>query len=152
MSCDISPPDFTTEVGKVRYYSGDTKLNEDGHYIIPDAVILEILDFYPNKETMLRVYYATCQVLLLMIDTMAPYAARSREREGSVEVEIYGQESYQAMKDLYAFYKKNIDAIVHDAAMAPIIIGGVRLDKFCNVIADGNSHYSGSRISPYNNT
>jgi hypothetical protein len=152
MSCDIYPPDFTTELGKVRYYSGDRELNEEGNYIVPDTVILELLDFYPNKSPMLRVYYTTCDVILFMIDAMAPYAARSREREGSVEVELYGQERYQALKDLYAFYKKNIDVIVKDAVKAPIIIGGVRLDKFCNVIADGNGLYSGSRIDPYSNT
>jgi hypothetical protein len=152
MSCDISPPDFTTEVGKVRYYSGDTSLNEEGSYIVPDYVIQEILDEYVLRPANVRVWRATLDTLLFMKAAMAPYAARSREREGSVEVELYGQERYQAICDLWDFYDKNPDVIVKDAVRAPIIIGGVRLDKFCNVIADGNSHYSGSRISPYSNT
>ena len=152
MSCDISPPDFTTEVGKVRYYSGDTSLNEDGKYIVDDYIIQDTLDIWVAKDTLRRVHYTVLDTLLFMKAAMAPYAARSREREGSVEVELYGQERYQAICDLYDFYDKNPSIIIKDAVRAPIIIGGVRLDKFCNVIADGNSHYSGSRISPYSNT
>ena len=151
-NCDVSPPDFTTEVGKVRYYSGDTELNTEGCYIISDMTILEVLDQYSNKPANVRIWRSTLDVLLFMKSAMAPYAARSREREGSVEVEVYGQERYKAICDLYDFYDKNPDVIVKDAVKAPIIIGGVRLDKFCNVIADGNGHYSGSRISPYSNT
>ena len=152
MSCDIYPPDFTTELGKVRYYSGDRELNEEGDYIVPDYAIQDTLDIWASKTPLRRVYYATLDTLLLMSAAMAPYAARSREREGSVEVELYGQERQQAILDLYDFYDKKPNVIIKDAVVAPIIIGGVRLDKFCNVIADSNGLYSGSRIDPYSNT
>ena len=78
MSCDIYPPDFTTEVGKVRYYSGDTELNTEGHYIISDTVILEVLDQYYTKPANVRIWRSTLDVLLFMKSAMAPYAARSR--------------------------------------------------------------------------
>jgi hypothetical protein len=146
MTCDISPPDFTTELGKVRYYSGDRTLNENGQYIIPDAVILEILDMYADKPSSWRVYYATLDTLLMMKTTFAPYAARSREREGSVEVELYGNERYQNICDLYDWFRKKPDIIVKDAVQGSIIIGGVRIDKYCDVLTDANGLYKGSRI------
>jgi hypothetical protein len=147
MACDISPPDFTTDLGKVRYYTGDRTLNENGDYIIPDNVILDLLDSYEDKTQDRRVYYTVLDTLLLMKATFAPFAARSREREGSVEVELYGKERYESICDLYDWYKKKPEVILKDAVSGTIIIGGVRIDKYCKVLTDANGLYSGSRIN-----
>ena len=66
MACDIFPPDFTTELGKVRYYSGDRELNSEGNYIIPDSVIRSILTSYNDKTSEVRVYKTTLGTILLM--------------------------------------------------------------------------------------
>ena len=109
-------------------------------------MILELLDMHPNTAPMWRVYYATLNTLLFMKTTFAPYSARSREREGSVEVELYGNERYKNICDLYDWYHKRPDIIVNDAVKGSVIIGGVRIDKYCDVLNNANGLYKGSRI------
>lgn len=90
------------DVYKVRFNIGDI----DG-VDVSDDVILFALSQYSELEESIQVRKATVDVLRHLIGKFASTATRRREREGGVEVEVYGNEKYDAYQKLYDLWTKD---------------------------------------------
>jgi len=97
------PADFTTDNGKVRYNIGDIEES----YILPDVVIDGLLAKYSDESPEYRIWAATVDALFILKGIAAKNSERRREREGGVEVEVYSNPTYDAIKDLLEYYKAN---------------------------------------------
>lgn len=97
------PADFTTENGKVRFNIGD--ITEP--YVLDDVVIDALLDKYADQSEAYRVWAATVDALYILKGISAKNSERRREREGSVEVEVYSNLTYDAISDLLEYWKDN---------------------------------------------
>jgi len=95
--------DITTDIGKVRYNIGDIV----EPYTLSDMVIQTFLDKYQDEYDQYRVWAATVDSLLALKGILAKRSERRREREGGVEVEVYANFTYDAIKDLLDYYKDN---------------------------------------------
>lgn len=145
--CGIYPPDYTTELGQVRLYSGDVIVDEEGNYLVSDEVIQTLLDKYVDKTEPQRLYYTTLQVVFLMKNALRPTAMRMREREGSVEREMYGSERYQHLCDFYKELKRDPSVIIEDFAPAIPKIGGVNKQEMQRVRSNPSSNLPPCRVS-----
>lgn len=129
------PADITTENGKVRYNIGDIV----EPYILDDTVIDALLSKYPDETETVRVWKATIDALRILMGRFAIESARRREREGSVEVEVYNTNQYGYYKDLLDFYLKNPPADYKDYGYNLHIFGGVSKEEKCRVYDDPDS-------------
>lgn len=128
--------DFTTENGQVRYNIGDI----EEPYILSDVVIDGILSKYTDKSETYRIWAATIDALYIMKGIAAKNSERRREREGSVEVEVYSNLTYDAISDLLDYYKDNPpsdDTTGYDLH----IFGGVSKKEIDRVKNDPDSAY-----------
>lgn len=118
------PADFSTENGKVRYNIGDI----EEPYILSDVVIDGLLAKYTEDSEEYRIWAATVDALYILKGIAAKNSERRREREGSVEVEVYSNLTYDSISDLLDYYKANPpmpDAYGYDLH----IFGGVSKDE-----------------------
>lgn len=152
MSCDIYPPDESTELGQVRYRSGDCEIDINGRYIVPDAVIDMQLENYLDKSQDLRLYYTTLYTMNLMKSKFAPTAARTRQREGAVEVEFYGKERYDVLCARLKELKKNPEDLFPSLGSTKgiITIGGTSKDEMKRVKSNPDSNGSPCSIDQTN--
>lgn len=145
--CGIYPPDYTTELGKVRFYSGDVIVDENGNYLVSDEIIQSLLDKYVNKTEEQRLYYTTLQVVFLMKNALRPTAMRMREREGSVEREMYGKERYDVICAFYRDLKRDPSEIIEGFASAPPEMGGTNKQEMQRVRSNPSSNLPPCRVS-----
>ena len=145
---DLYPPDYNTELGKVRMYSGDDEIDQNGNYLISDEQINLILAKYPDKTSDLRVAYSTVDTLLLMKMKLAKTAMRAREREGGVEREFYGKERYDVICELYKSAKKDPSQFMPDAPESQkIFIGGTSKEEMYRVRTNPDSNLPPCKVS-----
>lgn len=136
------PADITTENGKVRYNIGDIV----EPYILDDTVIDALLSQYPDESSTVRVWKATIDALRILMGRFAATSARRREREGSVEVEVYNTNQYGYYKDLLDYYLGNPPEDYTDYGYNLHIFGGVSKTEKARVCNDPDS--SRINISP----
>lgn len=129
------PADISTENGKVRYNIGDIV----EPYILDDTVIDALLSQYPDDSETVRVWKATIDALRILMGRYAGESARRREREGSVEVEVYNTTQYGYYKDLYDWYLANPPADNTDYGYNLHIFGGVSKKEKSRVCNDTDS-------------
>ncbi|QDP66588.1 MAG: hypothetical protein Tp1111DCM1126091_94 [Prokaryotic dsDNA virus sp.] len=128
------PADFTTENGKVRFNIGDI----EEPYILSDVVIDGLLAKYTEESEEYRIWKATIDALYILKGIAAKNSERRREREGSVEVEVYSNLTYDSISDLLDYYKSNPPmpaAYGYDLH----IFGGVSKDEKSRVKNDPDS-------------
>ena len=99
------PIDITTELGRVRYNIGDVV----EPYRISDDTINALLLLYPSPEysSDRRVWKTTLDCLYLLRAQYANESSRRREREGSVEIEVYHNTNFGWINDLIDWFKDN---------------------------------------------
>lgn len=97
------PADYSTDNGKVRYNIGDI----EEPYALEDNVIDAILAKYSEDDEPYRIWASTVDALLILKGLLAKRSERRREREGGVEVEVYSNFTYDAIKDLLDYWKSN---------------------------------------------
>lgn len=119
--------DLTSENGKVRLNIGDI----ESPYLVPNEVIAAYLAQYPDPTftSGIRVYKATIGTLRYLKGKYAQSAARMREREGGVEVEIYGKEKYTAICDLLEWFINNPPEELAIPRAMPIIGGTTNSER-----------------------
>lgn len=129
------PADISTENGKVRYNIGDIV----EPYILDDTVIDALLSMYPDVTEDVRVWNATVDALRILMARYAGEADRRREREGSVEIEVYHSNNYGYYKDLLDYYLNNPPAGDKDYGYNLHIFGGVSKSEKRRVCSDPDS-------------
>ena len=97
------PADFTTDNGKVRFNIGDI----EEPYVLSDVIIDSILAKYTEESEDYRIWKSTIDALYILKGIAAKNSERRREREGSVEVEVYSNLTYDAISDLLDYWKNN---------------------------------------------
>lgn len=128
------PADITTENGKVRFNIGDTV----EPYILEDVVIDTLLAKYPDDTEAVRIWKATIDALIIMKGRAAQLSERRREREGSVEVEVYSNLTYDSISDLLEYWKDNPPVIPKGYDLH--IFGGVSKEEVQRVECDPDSN------------
>jgi len=129
------PADFTTENGKVRFNIGDI----EEPYILSDVVIDGLLAKYTEESEEYRIWAATVDALYILKGIAAKNSERRREREGSVEVEVYSNLTYDAIKDLLDYYKSNPPKPSDTYGYDLHIFGGVSKEEKSRVKNDNDS-------------
>lgn len=137
------PADITTENGKVRYNIGDTI----EPYLLDDVVIDTLLAQYPDDTSEVRVWKATKDALRILKGRYANEASRRREREGSVEIEVYQNLNYGHICDLLDWYENNPPATI--AGYNLHIFGGVSKKEKARVCNDPDSVLPPAFIGQY---
>ena len=128
--------DFTKDNGKVRYNIGDI----EEPYILSDVVIDGLLAKYADESPEYRVWAATVDALFILKGIAAKNSERRREREGSVEVEVYSNLTYDAICDLLDYYKKNPPKLGDTYGYDLHIFGGVSKKEVARVKNDPDSN------------
>lgn len=119
--------DLSTDNGKVRLNIGDVTLP----YLVDDDIINAYLAMYPapTYSEGIRIYNATIGTLRYLKANFAQTAARMREREGGVEVEVYGNEKYDAICDLLNWFENNPPSQLGIPVAMPIIGGTTKSER-----------------------
>ena len=131
MAEGVYPPDIDTEVGEVRYTTGDV----EEPYLVSDELIQKILDKYPDETAEARIYYTSIRVLRILTVVTAGEGSRRREKEYGVEVEVYDASRYDAFRgildDLLANPPDNVDSLDANRNFGRFYFGGTsRADFF----------------------
>lgn len=121
------------EVCQLRVILGDF----EEPYKLPDEVLQYHIDSHsdaPSEE--IQLWLAALDSLQTLMRKYAAEGSRRREREGSVEVEDYRNELYQAVKDIYD------DLVLRPPRGVPragITIGGTSVQEVNRVNCDPDS-------------
>lgn len=139
----MADADITTNLGRVRYNIGDAT----EPYELDDTVINFLLGKYSSKSDEVAIWNATVDALTILKGRYAHEAARRRESEGSVTVEEYSQEKYEAINDLLDYWKKNPPTDPQGKGKGLFIFGGVSKEEMDRVEDDPDSVLPGVKIN-----
>lgn len=136
--------DLTTDNGKVRLNIGDV----ESPFLVDNQIINAFLAVYPSPDFTQeqRIYNSTIDTLrYLKAKIGTQESARMREREGGVEVEVYGSEKYQNICDLLEWFEKNPPSSL-GVPFAGVIFGGVSKTEIDRVNNDNDSRNGGIKL------
>lgn len=139
----MADADITTNLGRVRYNIGDATLP----YKIEDSIINFLLGQYSSKLDEIAIWRATIDALTILKGRYAHEASRRRESEGSVTVEDYQNERYEAICDLLDYWKSNPPDVANPSGVGLFVFGGVSEKEMKRVENDPDSVLPGVKIT-----
>ena len=133
------PVNSRQNIEEVRFLSGDWQ----EPFTVPDSMINSRLCQYADKEEPVAVWCAAIDVVKAMIALFARDGARRRERRGSEEIELYGNElvgaTQQTLKQLLRRPPRGVSQV------GVIKIGGTSREEYDRVACDPDSLAYGPR-------
>lgn len=104
----------------------------DGN-LVSDRLIQLTLSLHTTKDTPVKEYLAAQDSLIYAIKEQSQTGARRREKEGNVEIEVYGAEQTKSLERALNLLKENPPTGIPKNR---IIFGGVSIEEYNRVLAN----------------